>query len=180
MGRPFKRGHALGIELASSADISSGAHLRGLRNRRRSKGQVPRLIESNSLTCSFAPDSTTSEHSERPHVLFWDTELLHRCGNLILFFRNPTNSGNFGAMTRLLESLRGAGFDQREFEVICEAYIKARKSSRDNDDAHLVNEIIARRILSFAKRGERDPDQLRAKALAELPMISAPPLAAMQ
>jgi hypothetical protein len=43
-----------------------------------------------------------------------------------------------------------------------------------------VNEIIARRILSLAKRGERDPDQLRAKALAELPMISAPPLAAMQ
>ncbi|MFZ1046749.1 MAG: hypothetical protein WAN52_14100 [Pseudolabrys sp.] len=84
------------------------------------------------------------------------------------------------AMTTISELLRGAGFDHKTVEVICEAYIKARKSSRDTNHADLVNEIIARRILSLAKRGERDPDQLRAKALAELPMISAPPLAAMQ
>ena len=70
------------------------------------------------------------------------------------------------AMTTISELLRGAGFDQKTVEVICEAYIKARKSSRDTNHADLVNEIIARRILSLAKRGERDPDQLRAKALA--------------
>ena len=83
-------------------------------------------------------------------------------------------------MTTVSELLRGAGFDHKTVEVICEAYIKARKSLRDTNNPDLVNEIIARRILSLAKRGERDPDQLRAKALAELPMISAPALAAMQ
>jgi hypothetical protein len=71
--------------------------------------------------------------------------------------------------------LRGAGFDHKTVEVICEAYIKARKSLRDTNHPDLVNEIIARRILSLAKRGE-----LRAKAHAEMPMISAPPLAAMR
>ena len=83
-------------------------------------------------------------------------------------------------MTTISELLRGAGFDHKTVEVICEAYIKARKSLRETNHPDLVNEIIARRILSLAKLGERDPDQLRAKALAELPMISAPALAAMQ
>jgi hypothetical protein len=82
-------------------------------------------------------------------------------------------------MTTISELLRGAGFDHKTVEIICEAYIKARKSLRDTNHPDLVNEIIARRIL-FANRGERDPDKLRTKALAELPMISAPPLAAMR
>jgi hypothetical protein len=51
------------------------------------------------------------------------------------------------AMTTISELLRGAGFDQKTVEVICEAYIKARKSSRDTNHADLVNEIIARRKL---------------------------------
>lgn len=83
-------------------------------------------------------------------------------------------------MTTVSEMLRAAGFDCKMVEIICEAYVKARKSFRDTNHPDLVNEIIARRILSLAKLGERDPDKLRAKALAELPMISAPPLAAMR
>ena len=83
-------------------------------------------------------------------------------------------------MTTVSELLRGAGFDPKTVEVICEAYLRARKSLRDTNHPDLVNEIIARRILSLAKQGERDPDQLHAKALAELPMIFAPPLAAMR
>ena len=83
-------------------------------------------------------------------------------------------------MTTISELLRGAGFDHKTVEVICEAYIHARKSLRDTNHPDLVNEIIARRILSLAKLGERDPDQLRAKALSELPMIAAPPLTAMR
>jgi hypothetical protein len=99
---------------------------------------------------------------------------------IVLFFRNPTNAGALRGHDDDFRIASRAGFDHKTVEVICEAYIKARKSSRDTNHADLVNEIIARRILSLAKRGERDPDQLRAKALAELPMISAPPLAAMQ
>ena len=60
------------------------------------------------------------------------------------------------------------------------AHLKARKSPRDTSHPDLLNEIIARRILSLAKRGERDPDQLRIKALAELPMLPAPPIALMR
>ena len=124
---------------------------------------------------------TVSEHSECARVLFWDNRTLRRCGSLTcLFLGNPNNLRALGAMTTVSELLRGAGFDHKTVEVICEAYIKARKSLRDTNHPDLVNEIIARRILSLAKRGERDPDQLRAKALAELPMISAPPLAAMR
>ena len=83
-------------------------------------------------------------------------------------------------MKTISELLRGAGFDHTTVELICEAYIKARKSLRDTNNPDLVNEIIARRILFLAKLGERDPDQLRAKALSELPMITAPPLAAIR
>lgn len=83
-------------------------------------------------------------------------------------------------MTIVSDLLRGTGFDQKTVEVICEAYINARKSPRDTNYADLLNEIIARRIFSLAKRGERDPDQLRIKALAELPMLPAPPIALMR
>jgi hypothetical protein len=83
-------------------------------------------------------------------------------------------------MTTVSELLRGAGFDHKTVEAVCEAYIKARKSLRDINHPDLLNEIIARRILILAQRGERHPDRLHAKALAELPMISPPPLAAMR
>jgi hypothetical protein len=83
-------------------------------------------------------------------------------------------------MATISELLRGAGFDHTTVELVCEVYIRARKSLRDTNHPDLVNEIIARRILSLAKLGERNPDQLRAKALAELPMITAPTLAAMR
>ena len=57
-------------------------------------------------------------------------------------------------MTTISELLRRAGFDHKTVEVICEAYIKARKSLSDTNHPDLVNEIIARRILSLAKRVE--------------------------
>jgi hypothetical protein len=76
-------------------------------------------------------------------------------------------------MAHVIELLRVAGFDPKAIEVICEAYAKARKSLYDTNDPDLVNEIIALRILSLAKQGERDPDRLRAGALAALPIMLA-------
>ena len=76
-------------------------------------------------------------------------------------------------MAHVLDLLRLAGFDLKAVEAICEAYSKARKSLHDTGDHDLVNEIIALRILSLAKQGERDPDRLRAGALAALPITSA-------
>jgi hypothetical protein len=71
-------------------------------------------------------------------------------------------------MVHVLALLQAAGFDPQAIEIISEAYIKARRSSGDAGKADLVNEIIALRILVFAKQGERDPNRLRAGALATL------------
>jgi hypothetical protein len=68
----------------------------------------------------------------------------------------------------VLELLRVAGFDPKAIEIIYEAYLKARRPVCDIGKPDPVNEIIALRILSLAKQGERDPDRLRAGALATL------------
>jgi hypothetical protein len=70
----------------------------------------------------------------------------------------------------VLELLRGAGFDPEAIEIIYEAYVKTRRTVCDIGKPDPVNEIIALRILSLAKQGERDPDRLRAGALATLPV----------
>jgi hypothetical protein len=64
------------------------------------------------------------------------------------------------------ELLRVAGFDPETIEIIYSAYVKTRRPVCDIGKPDPVNEIIALRILSLAKRGERDPDRLRAGALA--------------
>ena len=70
----------------------------------------------------------------------------------------------------VVESLRAAGFDPKTIEIIYEAYLKTRRPVGDFGKPDPVNEIIALRILSLAKQGERDPDRLRAGALATLPI----------
>ena len=73
-------------------------------------------------------------------------------------------------MVHGLALLQMAGFDSQAIEIISEAYIKARRSSDDAGNADLINEIIALRILVLAKQGERDPNRLRAGALATPPV----------
>ena len=73
-------------------------------------------------------------------------------------------------MVHVLTLLQMAGFDSQAIEIISEAYIKARRSSDDANNPDLVNEIIALRILVLAKQGERDPNRLRAGALATPPV----------
>jgi hypothetical protein len=68
----------------------------------------------------------------------------------------------------VLELLRVAGFDAETIEIIYEAYLKTRRPVCDIGKPDPVNEIITLRILSLAKQGERDPDRLRAGALATL------------
>ena len=70
----------------------------------------------------------------------------------------------------VLELLRVAGFDPEAIEIICEAYVKARRSVCDISKPDPVNEIIALRILLLAKQGERNPDWLCAGVLATLPV----------
>ena len=69
----------------------------------------------------------------------------------------------------VLELLRVAGFDPEAIEIMCEAYVKPRRSVCEISKPDPVNEIIALQILSLAKQGERKPDRLRAGKLATLP-----------
>jgi len=75
-------------------------------------------------------------------------------------------------VARVSELLRVTGFDPEAIEAICEAYVRARKPVGETSKSHAMNEIIALRILSLAKNGERDPDRLCAGALAALPVRS--------
>ena len=51
---------------------------------------------------------------------------------------------------------------------LCDAYDRASKSLHDNGQPDIVKEVIARRIISLAQKGKRDPDRLCARALAAL------------
>ena len=68
----------------------------------------------------------------------------------------------------VLELLRVAGFDPEAIEIIYEAYVKTCRSVCEISKPDPVNEFIALQILSLAKQSERDPDRLRAGALAAL------------
>jgi hypothetical protein len=70
-----------------------------------------------------------------------------------------------GAITDLFHA---TAFDPETVKTLCDAYDKARKSLHDTGQPHLVNEIIADRIIALAKAGERDPDKLCEGALVAL------------
>ena len=63
---------------------------------------------------------------------------------------------------------RKSDFYPETVKVLCDAYDKASRSLRDNGQPDIVKEVIARRIISLAQKGERDPDHLCARALAAL------------
>ncbi len=59
-------------------------------------------------------------------------------------------------------------FDPETVKLLGDAYDKARKSLHDNGQPHIVNEVIAERIISLAKQGERDSDSLCNRALTAI------------
>jgi hypothetical protein len=74
-------------------------------------------------------------------------------------------------MARVFDLLRVAGFDAESIEAICTAYVMARKPLRETGEPDFANEIIALRILSLAKQGERDPDRLCSEGLTALARV---------
>jgi hypothetical protein len=70
-----------------------------------------------------------------------------------------------GAITDLF---RATAFDPETVKTLCDAYDKARKSMHDTGQPHVVNKIIAERIIALAKAGERNPDKLCEGALVAL------------
>jgi hypothetical protein len=59
-------------------------------------------------------------------------------------------------------------FDDEATRLMGEAFDGACKGLRDTGQSALVREIIARRIIKAATKGERDPARLRAAGLAAL------------
>jgi hypothetical protein len=62
----------------------------------------------------------------------------------------------------------GAAFDDYATRVMGEAFDSARKELHDTGQPEIVYEVIAKRIIDEAKKGERDPLRLRNAALAGL------------
>jgi hypothetical protein len=73
-----------------------------------------------------------------------------------------------GAMTSIVPFLRPNVFDAETTKVMGEAYDAACGELCDHGSPSLVREIIAKRIIDAAKKGERDPLRLCAKALDSL------------
>ena len=62
----------------------------------------------------------------------------------------------------------GTAFDPETVKSLCDAYDRACTSLHDRGQPDIVNEVIAERIISLAKKGERDPDKLCEGALVAL------------
>ncbi len=71
-------------------------------------------------------------------------------------------------MTDPLEMFRAAAFDPETVKALGDAYEKARKSLHDTGQPPIVREVIAARLVSLAKQGERNADRLCEKALSAL------------
>jgi hypothetical protein len=68
----------------------------------------------------------------------------------------------------ILPFIRKAGtvFDDRVTEILGEAFDGACKALHDRGQPPIVYEVIAKRIMDAAKKGERDPVRLRDAGLA--------------
>ena len=59
-------------------------------------------------------------------------------------------------------------FDDEATRIMGEAFDAASKGLHDSGQTALVREIIAKRMIKAAKKGERDPARLRAAGIAAL------------
>ena len=60
--------------------------------------------------------------------------------------------------------LKDRSFDAEATKVMGDAFDKARRALRDKGQPHLVQEIIAKRIIEIAATGERNADVLAQQA----------------
>ena len=71
-------------------------------------------------------------------------------------------------MSSVVDLFQSTAFDPETVKVLCDAYDKARASMHDAGQPQVVHEVMAQRIISLAKQGERDPKRLTAAALTGL------------
>ena len=60
-------------------------------------------------------------------------------------------------MADVLPFFQGAAFDDDATQVMGKAFDRACQSLHDNGQPDLVRQIIAKRIIEVARKGERDP-----------------------
>jgi hypothetical protein len=82
--------------------------------------------------------------------------------------RTPACNCGRCPMAEVLPFFQGAVFDTDAIRVMGEAFDRACHSLHDVGQPDLVREIIAKRIIEVARDGERDPDELCARALQAL------------
>jgi hypothetical protein len=59
-------------------------------------------------------------------------------------------------------------FDPETLTILVEAYDLTMSALHDRGQPEIVREIIARRIMELAEKGERDPERLSRAALAAI------------
>jgi hypothetical protein len=64
--------------------------------------------------------------------------------------------------------LKNSAFGPEEIKVLTTAYEDTLRTLRLADRADPAAEIIAKKIIEFARRGERDPLRLRERAIESL------------
>ena len=69
-----------------------------------------------------------------------------------------------------------AAFDYQATLAITEAWEKASQSMHDWGQPEAMTEIIAKRIIELASKGERNPDQLCEQALKSFGFSESPSL----
>jgi hypothetical protein len=106
----------------------------------------PRPLRTAKLPLNFSASDVCSERGDVLHT--------HKTGShmatVLQFIRNKSD------------------FDDEATRLIGEAFDAACKGLRDTGQPALVREIIAKRIIEAAKKGECDPARLRAAGLAAL------------
>jgi hypothetical protein len=68
--------------------------------------------------------------------------------------------------------LKGRSFDAETVCLMGEAFDAATRELHDTGQPALVREIIAKYIIDFAAKGERDPKQIARRALKTLGITS--------
>jgi hypothetical protein len=89
--------------------------------------------------------------------------------------RNGTKSaaarlacGERAMSATILPFLRDTSFDSDVTGMMGKAYDQALRALHDKGQPHIVQEVIARKIIELAEAGERDADRMCQRALASL------------
>lgn len=70
-------------------------------------------------------------------------------------------------MAEILQFIRpDNSFDPETLTILAAAYDKAVAGIHDRDQSKVVREVVAKRIIALAMKGERDPERLCQSALA--------------